>query len=437
MPPQAGQRDADLPRPSATKLEAMDRTLPPLSFARKYGTGIGLSAVVILLLTILLTHYGRADTLYVDKNRLTIATVQQGAFQEFVPLTGAVAPIDSVYIDIAEPGQVAEIYSEAGDSVTAGQVLIRVTSTAPENELMNSENLLAQQVNALSSTKLQYEQTRLNTETSIIDMHASLEKLMANHQRLLKLKDSGAVAQADLDDMSIEMTRQQQSLVAMEKSMELSNTEGRKQIATMQRVIDTLNTKLDLARKNLDRLHVRAPISGQLTSFNVHVGQLVMPAQRIGQIDRIDHTKIVAAVDEFYLNRVAVHQQATAAIDQKTYTLGVTKIYPEVHDHIFNVDLTFDGDAPGNMHIGQSMDLRLNISAVTHALLVANGAFYDSGNQDVFVVDNGGNTAERRTVILGRRNADQVEILSGLSAGERLVVSGYQSYNGINQLRFR
>jgi HlyD family secretion protein len=424
-------------RESGPALRGMDRALPPRAFIHRHGKGVGIVLVVASLVIALIMRYGRADTLLVGKDQLTVATVQQGAFQEFVPLTGKVSPIDSVYVDIAEPGQVAEVLAEAGDTMKAGQILIRLTSTAPENELMNSENLLAQQVNALSGTKLQYEQTRLNTERSIIDMHAALDKLTTNYNRMLKIKDSGAIRQADLDDNAIEIARQQQSLSAMEKSLALSETEGRKQIDTMQRVIDTLNTKLALARKNLDSLHVRAPISGQLTSFNVHVGQLVMPGQRIGQIDQIDHTKVVASVDEFYLNRMTLKQQGIATIDGKTYSLTITKIYPEVHDRIFNVDLAFNGNSPSNMHIGQSMQLRLNISAISDASFVANGSFYEASNQGVFVLDHDGNSAERKMVTFGRRNADQVEVLAGLTTGEQVVISGYQSFNGINQLRFK
>ncbi|HEX2585382.1 MAG TPA: HlyD family efflux transporter periplasmic adaptor subunit, partial [Steroidobacteraceae bacterium] len=310
----------------------MDRALPPQSLLRKYGAYMLAAILVVAIVALLFKRYGRADTLLVDKDRLTIAVVQRGSFQEFVPLTGSVAPIDSVYVDIAEPGQVAEIFTEAGNIVEAGQVLVRLTSSGPETELMNSENLLAQQVNALSGTKLQYEQTRLSTERNIIDMRADLEKLTAGYQRMLKLTDSGAIKQADVDDTLIEIKREQQSLAAMEKSLALSENEGRKQIDTMQRVIDTLSSKLVIARNNLDMLHVRAPIHGQLTSFDVHLGQRVMPAQRIGQIDQIDNTKIIASVDEFYLNRVSVNQPAVATIDGKAYDLRVTKVYPEVRD---------------------------------------------------------------------------------------------------------
>jgi len=415
----------------------MDRALPPLSLMRRYGPVIGVSLLSVGLLAILFMRYGRADTLLVSREQLTIATVQQSSFQEFLPLTGTIVPIDSVYVDIAEPGQVAEVFVEAGNTVDAGQALIRLTSSAPENELMNSENLLAQQVNALGSTKLQYEQTRLNTERSIIDMRAALDKLTANNSRMLRLKDSGAIKQADLDDTAIDISHQQQSIAAMEKSLALSETEGNKQIQTMQRVIDTLNSQLQLARRNLDLLHVRAAIRGQLTTFNVHVGQRLMPAQRIGQIDQLDHTKLVTAVDEFYLNRVSVGQHAIANIDGKNYSLTITKIYPEVHDRVFNVDFIFSDNPPVNVHFGQSTQLRLNISAISNALVVDNGAFYEGSNQGVFVIDHGGNTAERKSITLGRRNADQVEILNGLAAGDQIVISGYQSFNGINQLRFK
>jgi HlyD family secretion protein len=223
----------------------------------------------------------------------------------------------------------------------------------------------------------------------------------------------------------------------MEKSLALSESEGRKQIDTMQRVIDTLSTKLALARENLDTLQVRAPIRGQLTSFSVHVGQRVTPAQRIGQINQVDKTKIVASVDEFYLNRVSMNQPASLVVDGKTFHLKVTKIYPEVHDRVFNVDFAFAGDSVGNMRIGQSMELRLTMSTAHEVLIVANGPFYEFSDHGVFVVDDKDQIATRRNVAFGRRNAESIEILDGLTAGEQVITSSYQTFKGINQLRFR
>jgi len=162
-----------------------------------------------------------------------------------------------------------------------------------------------------------------------------------------------------------------------------------------------------------------------------------MPAQRIGQIDQIDNTKIVASVDEFYLNRVSVNQSAVATIDGNNYDLKITKVYPEVRDRMFNVDLAFESATPAKLRIGQSMELRLNTSAISEALFVTNGAFYESGTQSIFVLDQNRDFAQRRAVTLGRRNSTQVEILNGLFLGDKVVVSSYQSFKSVNQLRFK
>jgi HlyD family secretion protein len=411
----------------------MDRALPPQTIVKKYGGYVAAVITAMALLAFLFARYGHADTLWVDPDQLTLSPVKQGGFQEFVPVTGAVAPIDSVFVDVAEPGLVEAVLVEAGNKVEVGQLLIRLSSTAPENELMASETLLAQQVNQLSATQLQYSQTRLNTQRSAIDMRAALERLTTHHTRLMKLNETGAIRQADIDDQKIEIKRLQQSLAATEQSLVLSETEGKKQIATMQRVIDNLT---QFSRQRIESLQVKAPISGMLTNFDIHVGQRVLPSQHLGQIDQIDRNKIVASIDQFYLNRVALNQSATALVSGSSYELKVTKIYPEVRQSNFRVDLIFDSHTPPAIKIGQTIELRLNIGASAIALTIAKGPFYDTSTQSVFVVDKSGATAERRSVKLGRHNIEQIEILSGLSPGEKVVTSSYERFAGINQLRF-
>jgi HlyD family secretion protein len=204
----------------------------------------------------------------------------------------------------------------------------------------------------------------------------------------------------------------------------------------MQRTIDSLAARLKVAHQSLDSLQLRAPISGQLTSFNAHLGEAKMLGQRIGQVDQIDRSKITAVADEFYLSRVVVGQPATATMAGVAYALKVSKIYPEVRERTFKIDFAFQDEAPPGAHRGQEIQLRLDIGGTSHALIVTNGAFYDEAARGVFVVNSSGNSAERRVVTLGRRNTEQVEVLAGLAAGEHIVTSSYESFSGISHLQF-
>lgn len=415
---------------------AMDRAVT----ASRFTKANVLVAIGLLLLSVLLLlayqRYGRSDSLMVDQERLTLATVTQGEFQEFIPLVGVLAPSATVYLDLVEGGQVTQILVEEGASVTAGQLLVKLKSARLELELLTNETQLAEQVNQLSTTRLSYEQDRINSERNVIETRSNLDKLQARQQRYQPLMQQGVITRSEYDELNLDLARQQQLLKSAEAALTLSREKGSAQIERMQDTVDNLNAKLALYQNNLDSLNVRAPISGQLTSFTVNVGQAKPQGARIGQIDRLEQTKVSAAVDEFYLNRVAVGQLATADIDGKSYRFKISKVYPEVRDRLFKLDMVFVDAQPVSARVGQSLQLRLDIGGSTRALLVANGAFYDAAQNGVFVL-SGESDAQRRLVTLGRRNSDYVEILSGIKAGEQVVISSYESYQGINSLRLR
>ncbi|MGC3980979.1 MAG: HlyD family efflux transporter periplasmic adaptor subunit [Steroidobacteraceae bacterium] len=431
--------NAAVPRQEVPEItpSVMDRAVQ----ARRFTIARMLIALLALLVGALLLlayqRYGRSDSLTVDKERLSFATVAQGEFQEFIPLVGVLAPSDTVYLDLAEGGQVAEVLVEEGAKVEAGQLLVKLKSTRLELELLTNETQLAEQVNQLSTTKLSYEQDRINSERSVIDARSSMDKLLAQQKRYEPLMQQGVIARSEYENLNLDIARQQQLLQSAEAALSLSREKGSAQIERMQNTVDNLNSKLEIYKNNLDSLNVRAPISGQLTSFNVDVGQAKPQGSRIGQIDRMEQTKVTASVDEFYLNRVTAGQMATAELDGKSYRFKVSKVYPEVRDRLFKLEMVFVDAAPAGTRVGQSLQLKLDIGGTSRALIVGNGAFYDAANNGVFVLEPSGASAERRVVKLGRRNTDYVEVLEGLKAGEQVLISSYKSYKDINHLRLR
>lgn len=421
--------------PEVVPASAMDRAVVAPRFTRTTAiVGIALLLISALLL-LAYQRYGRSDSLIVEKERLSFATVAQGEFKEFIPLVGVLAPSESVYLDLVEGGQVAEVLVEEGASVTAGQLLVKLKSARLELELLTNETQLAEQVNQLSTTKLSYEQDRINSERNVIEARSNLDKLQARQQRYQPLMQQGVIARAEYDELNLDIARQQQLLQSAEAALTLSRENGSAQIERMQDTVDNLNARLNLYKNNLDSLNVRAPISGQLTSFSVDQGQAKPQGARIGQIDRLEQTKVMASMDEFYLNRVAVAQLATADIDGKSHRFKVSKVYPEVRDRLFKLDMNFVDTPPANTRVGQSLQLRLDIGGSSRALIVANGAFYDAAVAGVFVLSSSGTAAERRQVKLGRRNTDYVEVLSGLAVGEQVLTSSYASYQDINRLQ--
>lgn len=211
----------------------------------------------------------------------------------------------------------------------------------------------------------------------------------------------------------------------MRTTERLQETQLKQIKETAQRLVENL----DLARRNLDGLTVKAPVAGKLTAFNVEIGQSLGKGERLGQIDDPDHRKIAADIDEFYLSRIAAGQTATLAWSGRDYALKVSKIYPQVRDGQFVADLVFAGSEPEDVRRGQTLQLKLTLGDATEAVLVPDGAFFqDTGGAWVFVLAPDGESAVRRDVRLGRRNSRVIEVLAGLSPGEKVVVSSYSAF---------
>lgn len=381
-------------------------------------------------------RYGLERTLSTDVERLVISTVQPGSFHDYIPITGNVQPRETVYLDAVDGGQVMELLVEEGAVVAAGQPLVRLNNTNLQLQVINSEAQLSEQLNRLTSTKLAFEQSRLRNTRELIDMGFQVEQAAQRMKRMQALAETGAIKRSDIEDADLDLKRLRDLLEAAKEARRVDETLQQEQITQVNKTIAQLNKNLTIARLNLDNLTIKAPIAGQLTSLEAHPGESKRPGERIGQIDQIDTYKVEALIDEHYLPRAAVGQEATTQIDGAEYRLQLTKLYSEVRDRQFKVDLNFAGDAPKSVRRGQSLQLRLAIGASSQGLVVANGPFYeDTGGQWAFVVD--GSQAERRPIKLGRRNPESVEVLEGLQANDRVITSSYESLKDFTRIELR
>jgi HlyD family secretion protein len=302
--------------------------------------------------------------------------------------------------------------------------------------VINSEAQLAEQVNRLTATKFSFEQTKLTHARELIDVRFQIDQSKQRLARIEPLANTGAIRLADIEDARLELARLEQWRRELSHATQVDAVLQREQIAQLDRAVKGLNTNLGLARQNLDNLVVKAPIDGQLTSLEAHLGASKLPGQRLGQIDQLDDFKVVALVDEHYLARVTAGQNATAQIDGIEHRMRLEKVYPEVRERQFKVDLVFKGATPSSVRRGQTLQLRLEIGATSAGLIVANGAFYeDTGGQWAFVVSE--NTAERRSLKFGRRNPEQVEVLEGLQPGERVITSSYEILKQFDLIELR
>lgn len=421
----------------APELSAMDRAVHPRRF-----TPTRIAAVVLLLIVLAAGAYGYARyglqrSLSVSTERLRISTVSTSPFRDYVPVTGNISPKDTVFLDTVEGGQVTEVLVEDGSIVEAGQPLARLENTRLELEVLGREAQLTEQQTFLANARLAFQQSELRNQRDMMNLEREVDRLRDDLARKKPLEGDGYSLQtiynleADLEHKLAE----RESIAASQRA---EREVARANLTQLQQSIARMTQSLTLVRDNLDNLNVTAPISGQLTGFELKVGEVIGSGQRIGQVDTVGDYKITALVDEFYLGRVAFGQGASVEIGGESYALEVTKVYPDVRDRQFQVDLTFDGPPPESIRRGQTARPRIELGETAQSLTIANGPFYDeTGGLWVLVVSTDGNTAARRDVTLGRRNPEAVEVLSGLNDGERVITSSYQSYQDVDRIDLR
>ena len=349
----------------------------------------------------------------VASDRLSIATVQSGMFDDFLPLRARVTPLVTVYLDAVEGGRVEKKLVEDGAQVTQGQLLAVLSNAELQLSTLEKQAEVEQQLNNMRSQELALTQTRNANLRDLNQAETDLAKARRQYDLYKPLSDRGFVVEEDVQRH--QGRPELPAAAAADPEAEHRSDRGApdQPAAAAARRRRARSTAAWASRtSNLGQLNIRAPVTGELSGFDIQLGQSLQQGERIGQIDSAGANKLQADVDEFYLGRVAVGQTATADIDGKTYRLKVAKVYPQVRNGQFQIDLVFDGPAPASVQRGQTIQAKLTLGDSSKAPLIPNGAFFnDTGGNWVFVVDKSGNGATRRQVQLGRRNADSIEVL--------------------------
>ena len=407
---------------------AMDRVVVRKRIDKRILIG-GAAAGAFLLILLFWLFAPSAGSMTVSRDRLSIATVQSGVFEDFLPVRARVTPLVTVYLDAVEGGRVEKKLVEDGAQVTQGQLLAILSNAELQLSTLEKQAEVEQQLNNMRSQELALTQTRNSNLRDLNQAETDLAKARRQYDLYKPLSDRGFVSRKSLNDTKDDLDYQQQRLQILKQSIAQTEALQTSQLTQLRAAASSLNSSMGIAHDNLSQLAVRAPVTGELSGFDIQLGQSLQQGERIGQVDSAGANKLQADVDEFYLGRVAIGQTATADIDGKTYRLKVAKVYPQVRNGQFQIDLVFNGPAPASVQRGQTIQAKLTLGDSSKATLIPNGAFFnDTGGNWVFVVDRSGNGATRRQVQLGRRNADSIEVLGGLSPGERVVTS---SYNGL------
>jgi len=414
----------------------MDRVRPSRPrWQRRAAIAAGASALLVLALWQGLPRLSLGAPVRLAD--VDLSTVQAGQFRDDLVSRATVAPLQSVLLDSVEDGRVEAVLVHDGATVTRGQLMFRLSSPQREQELLARSAEVAQQLANLSSLRSQWVAAQAAQRRALTQAEFELASGRRNHGRTAELAAAGFISPAALQD-STEQLAQQQRLLAQLRADGAAELATREQsLREMERAVQGLDKRLQAQRASTDALSVRAPATGRLTGFSLQVGETVHPGAHLGRVDSAAQFKLVTRIDEFHLGRIASGQHGSVEIAGQRHALTVARIDPQVKDGRFSVELIFDA-APPPLQVGQSLDCRLTLGASSPALLLGDGAFHaDSGGAWVFVLDASGREAQRRPVRLGRRAAGLIEVLDGLRAGERVIVSSYRPFLQASTLRLQ
>lgn len=367
------------------------------------------------------------STFRAQKERLTISTVTQGEFDDFISIQGTVAPISTIYMDAYEGGRVSEKLIEEGAMVKKGDIILKLENMNLYEQILASESNLALKQNDLRSTRLTFDARQVEGRRSLATAGTDLQRLKRNFEQNEELYAEELISRETYltSKENYELAQKQYDILKLqaEQDEELRKTS----LSGLDTDLVRMQKTLSMVYERLDHLNVRAPADGQLGFLDAEIGQNISQGQRIGQVNVLTDFKIEAAIDEHYIDRVKRNLQASLERNNKEFGMRIRKVYPEVRNGRFNVDLVFTGDKPETIRAGQTYNLKLELGESSQAMLLPKGGFNSStGGQWVFVVE--GNKAVRREVRLGKQNSNYYEVLEGLQPGDQVITSNYGSF---------
>lgn len=405
----------------------MDRVIEK-SLWSKYRISKWLAALALLLVVAGFVYKATGLVHQVSADRLSVAEVVRQGFKEAIPVSGAVEPITSVMVNTVEGGRVEEVFVQEGATVTKGDALLRLSNTALSLDFMNRETQIIEQVNNLRSTRIALLQNQRQSEDQLIEVENQMKIVTRKYESDTLLASKKAISDLDLfnSERAHEMTHRKYVL-AKQRAYE-DERYRETQIARIDGSIDLMERNLDAIRKNLENLVIKAPLTGQLNSFDHELGATLQRGQNVGRVDNIAAFKVSAQVDQYYLNRISEGLEAIFDYGGTTYPLVLSKISPTVAGGQFEVEFSFLKHQPPNLTRGQLFQIRISLSAESEALLVPKGAFFQSsGGKWMFVLE-ANNRAVQRPVQLGRQNTQYIEVLAGLEEGQRVITSSYEAF---------
>lgn len=406
----------------------MDRQIEKKSFLRRYAWYIAAAAALVAFLVWIVLGT-TANTTTVDASDITISDVTRGKFDDYVRLNGQVLPIQVVQISPEEGGIVREKVVEEGTRVRKGDVILRLSNSNLDLQILNAEAELAEKQNLLRNTQVAMQQDRLNNRTEQATLDTDCDRKRRAYEQNARLYKERLISKEvylqSREDYNL--ARRKQSLIS--QRLKQDSIYRHVQMAQMEDNLDNMRKNVLLVRDRKNKLEVRSAIDGELGLLDVELGQNIAAGQNIGQINDLSDFKVQAQIDEHYIDRVRPGLSASFSRDGKTYRLRVRKVYPEVRNGTFRTDFVFVGERPAQMRSGQTFYVELALGKSQQATLIPRGTFFQTtGGNWIFVLDKSGRKAYRRNISIARQNPQYYEVTDGLEPGERVITSGYEAF---------
>ncbi len=407
----------------------MDRVIAKKTWnSKRILTIAGIAAIIALVAVAVITSQGKSR-LNVDADRVMIGTVKEGSFQERIPLNGVVLPLTTIYLDALEGGRVEEKFVEDGAVLKQGDPILRLSNSDLELSLANQETSVFNVLTQMNISKNSATQNTIRQMNQMAEVDNALAEASRVYTLNKKLYDEKVIALQELKQTEITYNYQVRRKKLTEdilkedaSAVQLMSTQDRQSLARMQHT-------LELMRRKVGDLIVKAPIDGQLTSLDAEIGQNIPKGQRIGQVDVTTAFKVRADIDEHYISRIYTGLEATFTFANENYKLRIRKIYTQVTNGRFQVDMEFIGKEPEGIRRGQSLQIRLALSDETQALLLPKGGFYQqTGGNWIYKLNEAGTMAYKAEMQVGRQNPDYYEVLQGLKPGDKVLINSYETY---------
>ncbi|MEO6537469.1 MAG: efflux RND transporter periplasmic adaptor subunit [Ferruginibacter sp.] len=413
----------------------MDRVIVKKKWGKKRILTIAAVTGVVALIGFSYFFTSGKSRLNVDAERITVSEVKIGPFQEFIPVNGIVLPVTTIYLDAVEGGRVEEKYVEDGALLKKDQPILRLANTDLELSLSNQETQVFNVLTQMQNTRNNADQNTIRQLNQMAEVDNGLAEAERIYTLNKKLFNQNAIGSQEYKSSENSYNYQVRRKKLTQETLNKDLSSGKQQISQAAQSYGRMQNALALMRKKVGDLIVRAPVDGQLTSLDAEIGQSKNKGERLGQLDVLSGFKVRVDIDEHYISRIFTGLAGDFTLAGKVYKLKIKKVYTQVTNGRFQVDMEFSEAVPEGIRRGQTLQIRLSLSDETQALLVPKGGFFQqTGGNWIYKVNDNGSTAFKVDIQLGRQNPDYYEVLSGLKPGDKVVTSSYENYGNMQEL---